>query len=413
MTGLANGSAPAAAAPSAPSAPAANPTAPSIRATASNFMQVMESKNAAPILQPPPPPAPAPAPPKPVEQPLLGAPPANDNEPAAPELGNEPAPEPPLEPETILDVPDAELLTKAREWQSSDYLPDDFLGKLVEVEIKLDDGSKRTELVTAKEMRDGYLRQSALSRAQTRIHHERQQMQARDANVRAHFEKIQNPESFLQEYEDRGYGPVLEQVALRIAERRVNERNLIEAAGLAAQQRYGCDPNDRRVWDAKRQAEQELVARRESAVELRRAQAERDALAARAKQDGQTADVSAQAATMRKQLDQLRPIAFKAFRVHDNASTQKEFARHLLAQMEVAGSYEVTRDVVMTAARTLSEELADARAQNAAASAPRGTPPKAKPLPPTSAVAGRAVANGATRTRKRPSDLMADLYGKT
>lgn len=414
MSGLANGSAPAPVA--APSAPAANPTAPSIRPTVGNFMQAMELKNASTILQPAPPQAPAPAAAKPADQPLLGTPPANDNEPAAPELGNEPAPE--LGNEGALDnepaqLADVDLLAKAREWQSSDYLPDDFLGKLVEVEIKLDDGSKRTELVTAKEMRDGYLRQSALSRAQTRIHHERQQMQARDANVRAHFEKIQSPEAFLQEYEDRGYGPVLEQVALRIAERRVNERGLIEAAGIAAMQRYGCDQNDRRVWDAKRLAEQEVVARRESAVELRRAQAERDQLAQRTKQDSQQADVSAQAATMRKQLDQLRPIAFKAHRIHDNPSTQKEFARHLLAQMEVAGSYEVTRDAVMTAARTLAEELEDARAQSAAAQAPRGTPPaKPRPLSPTASVAGRAVANGATRTRKRPSDLMTDLYGK-
>lgn len=408
-----NGSAPAATvAPSAPSAPAAAPAAPAIRPTVSNFQHAMELKNVAQPTIAPTPPAPLPkfdsTPAEP--EPLLGEPPP------------EPAPEPaPGEtPETIMtpepELGDVEFLAKAREWQANDYLPEEFLGKLIEVEIKLDDGSKRMELVTAKEMKDGYLRQSALSRAQTRIHHERQQMQQRDANVRALFERIQSPEAFLQEFEDRGYGETLEKVALNIAQRRVDERSLINAAGIAVMQQYGCDQNDRRVHDAMRRAEAEIATRRANAAELRRIQAERDQLAQQTKQNGQQADVSAMAATMRKQLDQLRPIAFKAHRIHDNASTQKEFARHLLAQLEVAGNYEITRDAVMTAARTLSEELADARAADAALQAPRGTPPSAargKPLSPTSAVAGRAVANGATRTRKRPSDLMGDLYGKT
>lgn len=368
-------------------------------------MQAMEAKNAS--MQAPATVLPAPAndnaPP-----PLLGAPetpPPSD----APEVPDTPdaLPEVPDTP----PVPDVDLLAKARDWQASEYLPEEFLGKLIEVEIKLDDGSKRTELVTAKEMRDGYLRQSALSRAQTRIHQERQQMHARDQNVRAHFEKIRDPDAFLQEYEDRGYGPVLEAVAVRIAERRVMDRDMVAAAGIAAMQRYQCDENDRRVWESKQRADREIRAQREREVELRRIQAERDALASRSRVDDQQAGVAEMAATYRKQLEQLRPIAFKAFRVHDNPATQKEFARHLLAQLEVAGNYEITRDAVMTAARTLSEELADRDAARQQAPQPRVNG-HAKPLSPTPQQGGRAPVAGAPRGRKRASDLMHDLYGK-
>lgn len=389
------------AAPAAPSAPAPAGPPPTI----GNFMRVMEAKNAAP---PPPqtilPTPPQPEPPKPPEA-LLGTPPEPETPPESttPELEPETPPEP-------AQLADTELLAKARDWQSSEYLPEDFLGKFIEVEVKQDDGTKRTEVVPVREMRDGYLRQSALSRAQTRIHHERQQMQQRDTNVRAHFEKIRDPEVFLREYEDRGYGEVLEAVAMRIAERRVSDRDLINAAGIAVMQRYGCDQNDRRVHDAMRRAEDELKVRRANAVELRRIQAERDALAQRSTRDDRETNVSELAATMRKQLDQLRPMAFRALRIHDNPSTQKEFARHLLAQMEVAGNYEVTRDAVMTAAQTLSEELADARRAAAPTPPPRPAAPRA--LSPTSVQAGRAVANGATRGRKRPSEMMSDLFGK-
>src|SRR5262245_55410033 len=238
----------------------------------------------------------------------------------------------------------------------------------------------------------------------TRIHQERQQMQQRDANVRAHFEKIQDPDAFLAEYEDRGYGQVLEHVAMRIAERHIQDRDLIRAAGLAVMQRLGVDENDRRVYDAVRRAEESIKAERARDGEVRRLQAERDALANRSKQDDRQAGIQATAATMRKQLDQLRPIAFKAFRIHDNPATQKDFGRHLLAQMEVAGNYEVTRDAVMSAARTLSEELSDSR-HIASAPRPNGN---GKPLSPTAQQAGRAVANGAQRTRKRPSELFND-----
>lgn len=347
---------------------------------------------------------------------MLGAP---ETPPPAPDTGGtEPAPDQPADapaeapPDQPAPPSDAELLAKAREWQTSDYLPDDFLGKLVEVEIKLDDGSKRTEIVTAKELKDGYLRQSALSRAQTRIHHERQQMQQRDTNVRNHFERIQDPDVFLSEYENRGYGKVLEQVAIRIAERRRDERDYVNAAGIAVMQRYGCDQNDRRVFEAMQRAEKQIAQTREHEIELRRIQAERDQLAQQAKQQDRNTNVQALAATMRKQLDQLRPMAFRAFRIHDNPATQKEFARHILAHMEVAGSYEVTRDAVMTAARTLSEELEDARQR---ARQIQNGAPKGRPLSPTSQIAGRTTVtgiNGSPTTRKRPSQLMADLYGK-
>jgi hypothetical protein len=346
---------------------------------------------------------------------LLGEPPPD----AAPDAGGV-DPSPATEPEAPADpsaepapeapaIADGELLAKAREWQANDYLPDEFLNKLVEVEIKLDDGTKRTQLVTAKEMKDGYIRQSALSRAQTRIHHERQQMQARDTNVRAHFERIQDPDTFLAEYENRGYGQVLENVAIRIAERRVAEREHVNAAGIAAMHKFGCDQNDRRVFDAMQRAERQIAESREHALELRRVAAERDQLASQRKREDHDGGVREMAVSMRKQLDQLRPMAFRAHRIHDNPATQKDFARHLLAQMEVAGSYEVTRDAVMNAARTLSEELEDSR--RPAAPQANGRPVQ-RPLSPTSQIAGRSVANGATRQRKRPSDLMSDLFGK-
>lgn len=412
--------APSAPAPVAtPVAPAAAPAAaPGPRPTISNFHRAMEAKNAAMFAAPTPAPAPTTLQPGPApannnaEAPtLLGAPEPGDVaeptgvDPAAPLDELAPTPEP------VPGLTDAEFLAKAREWQSSEYLPDDFLGKLVEVEIKLDDGSKRTEVVTAKELKDGYLRQSALSRAQTRIHHERQQMQARDQNVRTHFERIQDPEVFLQEYENRGYGKTLEQVAIRIAERRRDERDYVNAAGIAAMQRHGCDQNDRRVYDAMQRAEKQIAQSREHELELRRIQTERDQLAAQAQKQDKASNVQELAATMRKQLEQLRPMAFRAHRIHDNASTQKEFARHLLAQMEVAGTFEVTRDAVMTAARVLAEELEDAR--RSPAPAPRNAPsPNGRALSPTSQIAGRTTTNGATNKRKRPSELMSDLYGK-
>lgn len=376
----------------------------------------VQAANAPPILNAPPSGVKPPA----IMSELLGAPetpppPDTGEAPPDPNAPTEPAEPGDAEPAEPAQLADVDLLAKARGWEQSEYLPPEFLDKLIEVEIKLDDGSKRTEIVSAKEMKDGYLRQSALSRAQTRIHHERQQMQARDQNVRAHFEKIQDPDAFLQEYEDRGYGKVLENVAIRIAERRVAEREFVNAAGIAAMQKHTCDQNDRRVYDAMQRAEKQVNESRDRAVELRRLGAERDQLAARRKQEDQQTGVNELAGTMRKQLDQLRPMAFRANRIHDNASTQKEFARHLLAQMEVAGSYEVTRDAVMTAARTLAEELEDARRPPAAPARNgngNGQPQRPRPLSPTSQVAGRSVAAGAQRQRKRPSDLMHDLYNK-
>lgn len=265
---------------------------------------------------------------------------------------------------------DADIIAKYREWEQSDLAPEEiFADKLHAVKVR---GQER--YVDYGELRQGYMRHGDYQARGNELKQREAAITANEQSYKQHFEAVKDPEQMLEIYERNGYGETLEKVAERIAQRRVEHRSLVIAAGRAAAERLGFSSeeiragqadNHRDVVAAMQGTDSRLKQARSIEIENRKLSFERERFESERQAASHAAEVQKNQQTYARQLDQLRPGALKAHGVKDTQQNRVAFLRHLqgVISMEGLGQDGITRAQVMSAARTLREE-SDDRLQN-------------------------------------------------
>lgn len=296
-----------------------------------------------------------------------------------------------------------------REFKDTGALPEAFMsGKVAWTDAN---GLAREE--TVEELKQGAMRLSEFHRGMQGLRQAQQGMAERDQNVRAHFERIKDPQAFLDEYQERGYGAVLNKVVDLVTAQRDQRKAVIEAAGYRVMQQYQCDGNDARVIDAMQRTRAQLMQAEAVAIENRRIKRENEILAkqAQARQADQMAQQNM--AQLEHSLNQLLPMALRASGIFDSPTQRSKVVEHLKAYVGTLQNWDGTirREHVLAAARIRREELEFERAQQ------RGQRPKPKAQKPVSRALPPSASQGASRSgsaqpagpgRKRPSDMAND-----
>ena len=264
------------------------------------------------------------------------------------------------EPEQQAALDDKAALERYRELEQSPMLSDELAAeKMREVKI-----NGRTYYHTVKEleqmaMRGGDYRQKSaeLQNQQRAIATERQSWQQ-------HWEHIKDPDAFIEIFERNGYEETMDKAFWKWAERKEQERSIVRAAGLAVMQKLRVNEYDQRVQEAMTRTEQGLIAARQAGIRQRQIEFRERQLQQleQQRQSQQTQDEWH--GVYERQLNQLRPLAFRAVGMKDTPANRQALNRHLwnaIQQTKFDGN--ITRDLVLQAANDLQEEQADARAR--------------------------------------------------
>jgi len=261
---------------------------------------------------------------------------------------------------------DAEIIAKFREWEQSDLAPEEiFADKLHPVKVR---GQER--YVDYNELRQGYMRQADYTQRGQELKQKETQVEGYRKSIEEHFSSVKDPEQFLEIYERNGYSDVLEKVAERIQSRNAEHRSLVIAAGRAAAERLGFSVQDikaghadnhRDVIAAMQSTDQRLRQTRAIEIENRKLAYEKQKFEAERQAATHQQEVQKHQQTYDRQLNQLRPGAFKANGIQDNQGNRIAFLRHLgdVINLEGLSPEGITRAQVMAAARSMREELED------------------------------------------------------
>lgn len=253
-----------------------------------------------------------------------------------------------------LTLSDRDALAKFREWEQSGMFPEELESKWIH-ELKAN-GVMR--YVDTKELKQGYIRGIDYRQGFEQIKAREESCNAKEQAWNQHFTDVKDPQTMLDVYEREGYEDTLMGVAKLLAERDRDDRLQINGAGYAAMQRYGTnDPNDHRVVAAMQRCQERIAEQRKASLHAKRLEFREQQL--KAEQEAQRSQQTVQQLHQQydRQLNQLRPIAFKAFGFPDNPKNRAEFISHLGARLKQDGMPEggITQAVVMAAARDMAE----------------------------------------------------------
>lgn len=266
-----------------------------------------------------------------------------------------------LEQESAPDaLSDLDALARFREWEQGDMFPEELEGKLHELKA-----NGVTRYVDTKELKQGYIRGVDYRRFHAEAQAVQQQHQRHQQSMQEHFEQVRDPGQMLEIYERNGYGDTLYQVAQLIAERDREDRGMVRAAGIDIMQRKGItDPNHREVVDAMRRAEERVKALRKADIDARRNAFDRQQIDAERQQQQSQAKTKEHYAVYENQLNQLRPLVFRAYGLPDSKANRAGLLKHLNAVVNQQGVPQegLTRELLMEAGRDLADELETERA---------------------------------------------------
>lgn len=326
---------------------------PTARGKVAEFSQRLEARQQAPV---------QPNEPKPTKGENMGdpnqlkepgnlEPPEGDpNQQAAPE-GEEGAAEAEQQAESPVADPE-----KIAEWMNSDMFPEELESKWLH-ELK---ANGVVRYVDTAELKQGYIRGVDYRQFHAQAQAVTRQAEQQQASMRQHFEDVRDPAKMLEIYERQGYSDTLLGVARLIAERDRDDRAMINGAGYAAMQRYATnDPNDHRVVDAMKRCEERIKAQRATEVEGKRIAWEREQLQAQQRAQESQQKVQEHHAVYERQLNQLRPLVFRAFGIPDSKANRAELNRHIGAVLSTDGlpPEGLTRDLMMRAGRDMAESM--------------------------------------------------------
>lgn len=341
--------------PAKPAAPTPQKPAevPTRRSHIAEFSERLEAKQQAPV---------EPNAPKPTKGENMGDPnqlkePGNLEKPAGEEQGADTEPgeqeqQPQAEEPTALD--DLAALNKFREWETSDMFPEELNDKLHEVKV-----NGQLRYVDTNELRQGYMRGGDYRRFYQEAQQHMQQAQQVQQSMRQHFEQVRDPKTMLELYERNGYGDTLLQVAHMIADRERGNMRIVRAAMTAEMQRLGVqDDRDHRIQQVKTDTEARIKKMNEAENLARRTEFDKQQLQQEKDAREKQSRMQENQALYERQLNQLRPNAFKAYGLKDTEGNRAALARHIGNVIAVHGfEGNVTRALVMEAAADLRDEL--------------------------------------------------------
>lgn len=318
-------------------------------------------------------------------------------------------------PAEAISIDDRAALERYRQWEKDDMFPAELEAKLHEV-----NPNGVTRYVDTKELKQGYMRGGDYRRAYAEVQQQQQAVARKDQAIQAHFEAIRDPDQMLEIYERNGYGETLMKVAEKLQERQRYRQGIIEGAGIAAMRALGlrqADWNHRDVVSAMQRAEQDLILAHNAGIERRKLDFER-AQYEQGRQQAQAQERTQQyAAQYERQLNQLRPNAFRAYGLADTAGNRQALIRHLkyvFATPDGAFKGEITRRHVMAAAESLRDEEDREKLGERKLDVQAMRPAGGQPLPPNRIASGGGAPLGATGGRKqgRLSDLEAEVRAR-
>lgn len=331
---------------------------PSARGRVASFSEKLEASQQAPVGPN------EPKPEKPVDpgsqpKPANMAPGTEPQKPAEPGTEADPSQENTDADETQAAEPEAlddmAAIAKFREWESSEFLPPEMRDKLEEVTV---DG--RIEYVNGHELRQGYTRGGAARKMVAEAKQQMEVAQRHQQSMQQHFEQVRDPKNMLSIYERQGYGETLYEVAKLIAERDRGDRLQVRAAQMAEMQRLGIqDPNDHRIVQIGKEIEQRIKEQRAVKNQNARLQFEREQFEARQRAEQQEKQAQQDGAVLKRQVDQLRPLALKAYGIPANQANTQLFNVMLSRLINVQGleNGNITRKMVMEAGQDTLDEL--------------------------------------------------------
>ena len=256
------------------------------------------------------------------------------------------------EPEALDDLA---ALTKFREWEQGEFFPDELLGKLHELTV---DG--RIEYVDGNELKQGYTRGGAARKMVAEAKQQIARAQQHQQSMSRHFEEVRDPRNMLAIYERQGYGETLYEVAKLIAERDRGDRLQVRGAMMAEMQRLGVqDVNDHRIQRIGQEIEQRIKRQRVTDNENARLQFERQQFEAARNAEQMEKQAQQDGAVLKRQADQLRPLALKAYGIPANESNVRMFNAILARLIDAQGleNGNITRKMVMEAGSDMLDEL--------------------------------------------------------
>lgn len=230
--------------------------------------------------------------------------------------------------------------------------------ELLDLMVKVPWGENGHREVPARELVQGFMRQSDYTRAKTEIRNESARLQNIEQGLRGTFENFKTPETMHQQLMSLGFRKQLEGAARIIYKQWHEEEQIVRALPADKQHAY------RANLERARQLEEQ------NASAMRRQQY----LEQQAQQNTNQQAQQQNAQMIQNQINQLRPMAFKSMGIIDAPYHRQIFERELVAVVQNSGqpfNGQITRDQAWAAAQSAKEIIED-DAMNARANSQPG-----------------------------------------
>jgi hypothetical protein len=245
----------------------------------------------------------------------------------------------------VLDSNEQKAYEEWKTRRASPTLHEEDMEKLISVPWR--EGETRD--VTVAEAKRGYMRQVDYTRGTQEAAAVKQQADTTLQNVNRFLNDLGSPQGMRQRLESLGHGEVLEKVAEEIyAERLADERKLYALKKRGA--------SDQEVAEMR----QVIEERRHLAAWKRRNEMQQVANQNNYQQQQQQAQQQAQQEQLRNQIAQLRPAAFKAVGIPNDALHEGAFGDQFIAILNSPRARQMElRDIVTEAAQATKQFVED------------------------------------------------------
>jgi hypothetical protein len=252
--------------------------------------------------------------------------------------------------------------------------------------------------VPARELQKSFMRQSDYTRGKTQVMEHAQTLQKREAGLNGIFAKFDTPEGMETMFRQLGKDDVAEAFAKNVLKKWWEEEKIVRSLPPQQQQAY-----------RERLQKQKLLERSHAQEVRRREEAERVASTNQTQQQQQE-----RAQFIQRQIDQMRPMAFKANSIADTPYHRSVFEKELVAvvnSLPYRWNGEITREIAWQAAQGAREIIDDDQRKALAANRQQAGNPQ-QPMNPLRLPAGPNSQTPQQRQngqRRRPGQFGDDM----